>query len=96
MMANRQSTVGVFLVALVLLTKVGAWGGSGFFGALIPAGVLFTLAGVAGADVLVPGVDSGSLFFLGLAATFGYVYRLPNGQRWAHRRARPGDFEQQL
>ena len=84
MMANRQSTVGVFLVALgalVLLTKVGAWGGSGFFGALIPAGVLFTLVGVAGADVLVPGFDSGPLFFLGLAATFGYIYHLPNGQR---------------
>ena len=43
--------------------------------AVIPGGVLLTLAGVT----LIPGegVLAGGLFFLGLAVTFGLVYILP-------------------
>ena len=43
--------------------------------AIIPGGVLLTLAGVT----LVPddGVLAGAIFFLGMAATFGLVYILP-------------------
>ncbi len=49
--------------------------------AMIPAGALFTLAAVAGLEALLPRIDGGPLFFLGLAATFGLVYR--NAQPWA-------------
>jgi hypothetical protein len=47
--------------------------------AVIPGGVLITLAAVAGVDRLLPGGGSGALFFLGLALTFGLVYLLPTG-----------------
>jgi hypothetical protein len=53
-----------------------------FWWALIPAGVLSTLAVVAGIDSQVGGVDSGAIFFLGLAATFGLVF-LATRMRWA-------------
>lgn len=54
--------------------------------AIIPAGVLLTLALVAWFDVRVPRMYTAWLFFLGLAATFGALYFLPEGQgrqRWA-------------
>ncbi|ADI14909.1 hypothetical protein [Truepera radiovictrix] len=58
--------------------------------ALIPAGVLLTLGVVAWLDAsalgAALGVDAGAALFLGLAATFGVLYRLPEGegkQRWA-------------
>jgi hypothetical protein len=54
--------------------------------AVIPAGVLFTLALVAWVDASWPGWDAGWLFFLGIAATFGFLFVLPEGQgkqRWA-------------
>jgi hypothetical protein len=54
--------------------------------ALIPGGVLLTLATVAGLDQLVPAWDTGSIFFLGLAATFVLVYLAPAGKErmsWA-------------
>lgn len=52
--------------------------------AVIPAGVLFTLALVSGVSELLPSLDPGFLFFAGLAATFGYLYTLPQGgKRWA-------------
>ena len=54
-----------------------------YWWAVLPAGMLFTLATVAGADALLPGADAGPLFFVGLAATFGYLYRMPLGKRWA-------------
>jgi len=44
--------------------------------AVIPGGVLFTLAAVS---MLAEGADlSGGVFFLGMALTFGLVYLLPN------------------
>lgn len=54
---------------LIYITHVNQWW------AIIPGGVLLTLAGVT----LVPGEGdvSGIIFFLGLALTFGLVYILP-------------------
>lgn len=57
-----------------------------FWWAVIPAGVLTTLAVVAALGDNLPGMASGGIFFLGLAATFGLLYFLPGaaGQtRWA-------------
>lgn len=52
--------------------------------AIIPAGVLFTLAVVAGVSEVLPSFDPAFLFFAGIAATFGYLYTLPEGaKRWA-------------
>jgi hypothetical protein len=54
--------------------------------AIIPGGVLLTLALVAGLSNVLPGVEVGGIFFLGLAATFGLLYVLPMPQgrmRWA-------------
>lgn len=54
--------------------------------AVIPGGVLFTLAAVAGAGPFLPGEIEGAVFFLGLGATFGLLYLLPtpDGHRkWA-------------
>jgi hypothetical protein len=50
--------------------------------AVIPAGVLLTLATVAGSEVVFRGWDAGPLFFAGLAATFGYLY-LSVRKHWA-------------
>ncbi|MHB0870736.1 MAG: hypothetical protein ACYC5J_14985 [Chloroflexota bacterium] len=44
--------------------------------AIIPGGVLVTLAVVAGLSPLVPGPASGGVFFLGLGLTFALVYLL--------------------
>ena len=54
--------------------------------AIIPAGVLYTLALVAWTSTVWPRADAGWLFFLGIAATFGLLFVLPEGegrQRWA-------------
>ena len=54
--------------------------------AIIPAGVLTTLAAVAGVETLRPGWDTGAVFLLGLTATFTAIYLLPRelgGGRWA-------------
>lgn len=49
-----------------------------FWWAVIPAGVLFTLALVILLSSWVEGAAVGSVFFLGLAATFSLVWLLPN------------------
>ena len=54
--------------------------------AIIPAGVITTIAIVAGLDTSSLGLASGGIFFLGLGITFALVAILPNstGQmRWA-------------
>lgn len=48
--------------------------------AVIPGGVLLTLAGVAGVANFGEGKVGGGLFFLGLALTFALVYVLPTNQ----------------
>ncbi|MCI0520012.1 MAG: hypothetical protein L0Z70_07100 [Chloroflexi bacterium] len=49
-----------------------------FWWAIIPAGVMFTLALMAGVGEVISGVATGGLFFLGLGATFAAVALLPN------------------
>ena len=54
--------------------------------ALIPAGVMFTLAIVAGLDQFISGGGVGGIFFLGLGLTFALIALLPTSQgrmRWA-------------
>ncbi len=54
--------------------------------AIIPGGVLFTLAAVAGLSSTLPGLETGGLFFLGLGLTFGLVALLPTPEddtKWA-------------
>ncbi len=54
--------------------------------ALLPAGVLGSLALVTLFETTFPGWDAAPIFFLGLAATFSYLYLRPfaqGGQRWA-------------
>lgn len=51
-----------------LLTPANWW-------AVIPGGVLLTLAAVAGIDS--GGIETGGIFFLGLAATFGLLSLIP-------------------
>lgn len=54
------------------------------FWPIIPAGVLFTLAAVAGLDELLPWWDFGWVFFGGLSATFGLVWwETRKVQQWA-------------
>ena len=48
--------------------------------AVIPGGVLMTLAVVAGVDPFVSGDAGGGIFMLGLSFTFGLVGLLPNRQ----------------
>jgi hypothetical protein len=64
---------------LVLLLRHEAWW------AVIPAGVLFTLAAVAGISTTVGnGLVSGSLFFLGIGLTFAVIGLMPVGrlEKW--------------
>ena len=54
--------------------------------AIVPGGTLLTLALVAALSETSPGIETGAIFFLGLALTFGLVYVLPTPQghmRWA-------------
>lgn len=85
-LAPENAGGGLFLglvgagFAAVYLTDRRRWW------AVLPAGALLTLALVAWLDASRPGFDAGWLFFLGLAATFGLLFWLPEGegkQRWA-------------
>jgi hypothetical protein len=65
---------------LVYLADRGNWW------AIIPAGVMATIAVVARANISQSGVTGGGIFFLGLALTFALVAILPNKigpMRWA-------------
>ena len=69
--------IGAGFLALYLADRQRWW-------AIIPAGTLFSLAVVAGLDQLAPRYESGSVLFIGLAATFLVLYRLPEEpKRWA-------------
>jgi hypothetical protein len=49
--------------------------------AIIPGGVLLTLSAVAGFDVI-PGLETGGIFFMGLGVTFGLLGLIsPEGRR---------------
>lgn len=62
--------IGLGFWAVYLTDRAHWW-------AMIPGGVLFTLAVVAGLSDTMPGLETGGIFFLGLALTFGLVYLLP-------------------
>ena len=66
---------------LIFLTQRGYWW------AVIPAGVLSSLALVSVADEIIPSGDTGGLFLVGLGLTFFLVANLPgyeNGLKWAY------------
>jgi hypothetical protein len=69
--------IGLAFVLVYLVDRRNWW-------AIIPAGVLFTLAVVAGLDTVMG--DTGGIFFLGLGLTFALVGILPTPEgrmRWA-------------
>lgn len=71
--------IGAGFSAVYALDKSRWW-------AIIPASVLITLGFVAWLDTVVPAMNAGWVFFLGLSATFGVLYILPEDegrQRWA-------------
>jgi len=54
--------------------------------AVIPGGVMFTVALIAGLDAVFEGAETGGVLFLGLGLTFGLLYFLPTPQgrmKWA-------------
>ncbi|MBN1954527.1 MAG: hypothetical protein JW900_05685 [Anaerolineae bacterium] len=54
--------------------------------AIIPGGVLLTIASVVGLSTVLSGAGTGGIFFLGLGLTFGLLYLLPTTEgrmRWA-------------
>jgi len=54
--------------------------------AVIPGGVMFTVALIAGLDAVFEGLETGGVLFLGLGLTFGLLSLLPTPQgrmRWA-------------
>jgi hypothetical protein len=57
-----------------------------FWWAIIPGGILTTLALVAGLDPIIGGLNGGAIFFLGIGLTFGAVAALPTPKgrmKWA-------------
>lgn len=71
--------IGIAFVAVYLSDRRNWW-------AVIPAGVLLTLATITVVDELLGGFGTGGLFFLGMGLTFALVAILPTPQgrmRWA-------------
>jgi hypothetical protein len=71
--------IGLSFALIYLIARQNWW-------AIIPAGVLFTLAAIAGLEEFFPALGTAGLFFLGLGLTFALVALLPNIQgdmRWA-------------
>ena len=62
--------IGLSFVFVYLLQRTNWW-------AIIPAGVLISLAIVAGIEIGDPGLLSGAIFFAGLGLTFALVALLP-------------------
>lgn len=71
--------IGLSFFLIYLVDRANWW-------ALIPGGVLFTLAATVGLAQFFPGLETVGIFFLGMSLTFGLVAVLPNPQgemRWA-------------
>ena len=71
--------IGLSFALVYLVARQNWW-------AIIPAGVLVTLAVIAGLEEFLPDLGTAGLFFLGLGLTFALVALLPNPQgdmRWA-------------
>jgi hypothetical protein len=63
-------SIGMAFLIIYIIRREHWW-------AIIPAGALLTLALVATVSSSLPGEVGGSIFFFGLAATFGALYLLP-------------------
>jgi len=73
------ASIGLAFLAIYYLRRDFWW-------AVIPGGVLVTLAVVAGISPVMDGTAVGGVFFVGLALTFGSLYFLPAAQgqqKWA-------------
>lgn len=71
--------IGLSFLLVYLSATMNWW-------ALIPAGVMFTLAVVSTLDELSIGIDTGGIFFIGLGLTFGVLAVAPTpagAMRWA-------------
>lgn len=71
--------IGLSFFIIFLVERENWW-------ALIPGGVLLTLAATVGLEQFFPGLETVGVFFLGMGLTFGLVAILPNPQgemRWA-------------
>ena len=71
--------IGLSFFLIYLVRRANWW-------ALIPGGVLFTLAATVGLAQFFPGLETVGIFFLGMSLTFGLVAALPNPEgemRWA-------------
>lgn len=64
------ASIGAAFLIIYLLDQEKWW-------ALIPAGTMFTLAAVSVYSQIIPGIETGGLFFLGLGLTFALVALLP-------------------
>lgn len=72
-------SIGLAFLLIYLLNREHWW-------AIIPGGVMFTLALVAGLNEVLTGFDAGGIFFLGLGLTFLLVALLPTEHgrmKWA-------------
>lgn len=63
--------IGLSFLVIFLLDRGNWW-------AVIPAGVMLTLTVVAALSEYLPDLETGGIFFLGLALTFALVALLPN------------------
>ena len=75
--ANGPLLGGFFLAAIALSFWVVYYVRRDFWWAVIPGGVLLSVAAVAGLSAWIDGVALGAVMFFGMALTFGLVYLLP-------------------
>lgn len=71
--------IGLSFFMIYLVERANWW-------AIIPGGVLLTLAATVGLEQFFPGLETAGIFFLGMGLTFSLVAMLPNPQgemRWA-------------
>jgi hypothetical protein len=84
---GESNFVGTIILGGIALSFLGVYlANRNNWWALIPAGVMATVAIVATLDTVTSGIATGGIFFLGLGITFALVAFLPNsiGQmRWA-------------
>lgn len=65
--------IGLSFLIVYLINHANWW-------AVIPAGVMFTLAAVALLDRFLPSLETGGIFFLGLGLTFALLSVLPTSR----------------
>jgi hypothetical protein len=65
--------LGLSFLIVYLLNFANWW-------AIIPSGVMFTLAAVSLLEPFLPSLETGGIFFLGLGLTFGVLSVIPTGR----------------